>query len=122
MRGEDHSPVEGRLPPGPGDGGRVVPFSSPSLPSPLAALIRERERLPLNSPEESSRLSIHADLHVLEPEQTKGKCVLQWAVLTPFRRPGSRPPDKGESSSTLKLQLSPQSCGLSRGVCVWGGV
>lgn len=76
VRGEVHSPVEGRWPPGPGYGGRVVPFSLPSLPSALAALIRERERLPLNSPEESSRLSIHTDLHVLEPEQTKGKCVL----------------------------------------------
>lgn len=45
--------------------------------------------------------------------------MLQWAVPAPFWRPGSRPPDKGESSSTSKLQLSPQSCGLSRGV--YGG-
>lgn len=82
--GRGSQPSVGTSAPRPGDGGRAVPFSSPSLPSPLAALIGETELLPLNSPEESSRLSVHTDLHVLEPEQTKGKRVLTTGSTDPL--------------------------------------
>lgn len=46
---------------------------------------------------------------MLEPGQTKGKCVLtgQYGLLS-FRRPGLGPPDKQEPSSTLQLAASAQ--------------
>lgn len=63
------------LNPGPDGGGRVVPFvfSATSTSSSDGA---GGELSPLDSPEKSSSLSIHPDLHVLEPGQTKGKYVL----------------------------------------------
>lgn len=65
----------GLLKPGLGGGGRVVPFifSATSTGSSDGA---EGELSPLDSPEKGSSLSIHPNLHVLEPGQTKGKCEL----------------------------------------------
>lgn len=52
--------------------------------------------MPADSPEESSRLGIHPDLHVLEPGPIKGKCVLTAGSTGPLllelwiKTPGQR--------------------------------
>ena len=55
--------------------------------SPRSVLMRQMGNYLQDSPEKSSRLSIHPDLHVLEPGQTRGKCVLTVGRtgLSPFR-------------------------------------
>lgn len=113
MWGEDHAPCKDVCPKARGGWeGCSIQLSSSAI-SPGSS-DRGEGLLPLNSPEESSRLSVHTDLHVLEPEQTKGKRVLTVGSAHPLLEAWIKP--SGQRGVQLHLKTaaySPIFCGRS---------